>query len=115
MTPGDPNIWALDKHQSIRHLLLLLRAQLGEGAFVLDTDTTCDRRAVFLHHPQDPALRAYLYTLGQEDGRYGVHLEYPPQASATLLEADEHLQLPAVVALLAAHFDVARVTPLPGH
>ncbi|WP_432696600.1 hypothetical protein ACQUQP_18995 [Marinobacterium sp. YM272] len=108
------NIWALDKDQSIRHLLLMLTTQLGAGAFVVDEQTECDRNAVFIHHAEDPALRAYLYTVGQQEGRYGIHLEYPPtSAAAVLFEANENQSLEAVVESLAVHFDIPVIAPLP--
>ncbi|GGC05543.1 hypothetical protein GCM10011352_34670 [Marinobacterium zhoushanense] len=109
------NIWALKKDQSIRHLLLLLVAQLGEGSFVVDDTTPCDERAIFLHHRQDRGIRAYIYTLGQADDRYGVHLEYPPTADAgNQLEVMENQRFEALVESLAVHFDIPFVEPLPG-
>lgn len=108
------NIWAMDKDQGIRHLLLMLTTQLGEGAFVVDEQTPCDPGAVFIHHAEDHALRAYLYTLGQEAGRYGIDLEYPPTSpTAVLFEAKEDQPLEAVVESLAVHFDIPVITPLP--
>ena len=110
------NIWGLERDQSIRHLLLLLVAQLGEGAFEVDLQIPTDSRAIFIRDPQQPALCAYLYTVGQEAGRYGVHLEYPPGSSGgNLFEAQENVSLAALVEMLAAHFDVAIIAPLPGH
>lgn len=109
------NIWAMDKDQSIQHLLLLLQARLGNAAFLVDEQTDCDRCAVFICHPEDPLLRAYLYTVGQDGGRYGLHLEYPPtSASATLFDALEGQSLDAVVESLAVHFDIPVIDPLPG-
>lgn len=109
------NIWSLDKDQSIRHLLLLLSTRLGEHNFVVDEGAKCDSRAVFLHHPSDPRTRVYLYTVGQAEGRYGMHLEYPPTATAAnLLEMLENQTLEAVVDSLAVHFDIASIAPLPG-
>lgn len=102
------NIWALDKHQDIRHVLLLLQAQLGDAAFAVDASTSQDPQAVFLRHPGEAGVHAWLFTLGQAPGRYGVHLEYP---NAT--ETYESLALPALVAVLAVHFDVACIAPLP--
>lgn len=102
------NIWALDKHQDIRHVLLLLETQLGEKAFVIDTETACDPRSVFLRHHSDVGVHAWLHTLGQEPGCYAVHLEYP-----YAVETQENVSLPALVQMLAVHFDVALIHPLP--
>ncbi|GAB3375511.1 hypothetical protein [Azotobacter armeniacus] len=102
------NIWALDKHQDIRHVLLLLSEQLGPGAFIIDAATSLDPRAVYLVHREEAGVRAWLYTLGQNPGHYGVHLEYP-HATDTY----ENLALPELVAMLAVHFDVPTIQPLP--
>lgn len=102
------NIWALDKHQDIRHVLLLLNEQLGAGAFIIDAVTSQDPRAVYLVHVHETGVRAWLYTLGQSPGRYGVHLEYP---NAT--DTRENLPLTELVAILAVHFDVPTIRPLP--
>lgn len=102
------NVWALNKHQDIRHVLLLLFEQLGADAFLIDPLTSLDPRAVYLLHRADAGVRAWLYTLGQAAGRYGVHLEYP-HASDT----HENLGLKALADVLAVHFDVPVVRPLP--
>lgn len=103
------NIWALDKHQDIRHVLLLLQEQLGDDAFVIDPSGSLDPRTVFLRHRRDEGVHCWLYTLGQEPGRYGVHLEYP---HAT--DTHERLRLASLAAILAVHFDVPVIRPLPG-
>ncbi|ACO78449.1 hypothetical protein AvCA_22580 [Azotobacter vinelandii CA] len=103
------NIWALqDKHQDIRHVLLLLSEQLGPDAFVIDATTSLDPRAIYLQHREEPGVRAWLYTLGQSPGRYGVHLEYPNST-----DTHENVPLAELVAMLAVHFDVPTIQPLP--
>lgn len=102
------NIWALDKHQDIRHVLLLLNEQLGPDAFVIDAATSLDPRAVYLLHGSEAGVRAWMHTLGQGPGRYGVHLEYP---NAT--DTQENLGLAELVAILSVHFDVPSIRPLP--
>ena len=103
------NIWALAKHAEIKHLLLLLDQQLGLDGFVIDTDTALDDRAIYLCHREDAAVRAYIYTVGQMPNRYGVHLEYP-----TSMEPHENVSLTSLVAMLAVHFDIPVIHPLPG-
>ncbi len=102
------NIWALDKHQDIRHVLLMLQEQLGADAFVIDPVASTDPRAVFLRHPREPGAHAWLFTLGQAPQRYGVHLAYPFAS-----ETREDLSLSSLVAVLAVHFDVPVIAPLP--
>lgn len=101
------NIWALDKDQNLRHLLLLLQEQLGSGAFRVDSQTRTDVRAIYLRDPLDNAMAAYLYTVGQPHGRYGVHLEYPEAAvDANRFNVHENLSFRALADLLAIHFSV---------
>ena len=70
------NIWACNKDISIKHLLLLLREEFSESAYhILDTNET-DARSVRLGNPDDSGYSIYIYTYGQEQDHYGVHLEY---------------------------------------
>lgn len=96
------NIWALHKEQAIRHALLILTERLGAEAFVLDPATCADTKAIYLCHPEEPEVRAWLHTLGQSKHRYGLHLEYPNGN----FDVHEALPLAEVVRTLAAHFDV---------
>ncbi|MFC3606476.1 hypothetical protein [Stutzerimonas tarimensis] len=102
------NIWALDKHQDIRHVLLLLAEQLGPDAFTLDLEASRDPCAVFLQHRAEQGVRAWLHVLGQAPGRYGLHLEYPATS-----ETFDNLGLSSLVGVLAVHFDVSEIQPLP--
>ena len=104
------NIWALDKHQDIRHVLLLLTAQLGPDAFVVDTESQQDARAVYLLHPSDPHLRIWLNTLGQPPEHYGVHVEHLDE---DIFDNYESLSLVALVDLLAVELEVVEVRALP--
>ncbi len=102
------NIWALDKDQSIRHVLLLLSEQLGPDAFVVDATTSANARSVYLWHRTDAGVRVWLHTLGQTEGRYGVHLEYPNS-----VDLHDNVTLASLVEMLAVHFDVSIIQPLP--
>ena len=108
MSEAGVNIWALDKDQGIRHLLLLLQEQLGQHAFRMDNQTRTDARAIYLRDPLDSAMSAYIYTVGQPDGRYGVHLEYPDAAvEANRFNVHENLSFRVLADLLAIHFSVS--------
>ena len=108
------NIWALDKDQSIKHLLLLLAEQLDRDALALDERILTDARALYLCDTDDGELRAYLFTLAQCPGKYGVHLEYPESSEVNpVYDAFENLSLAALVDLLALHFDLHEIRPLP--
>lgn len=104
------NIWALEKHQDIRHVLLLLTAQLGPDAFVVDTESPQDARAVYLLHPSDSHLRIWLNTLGQPPEHYGVHVEHLDEDT---FDNYESLNLTALVDLLAVELGVVEIRALP--
>lgn len=104
------NIWALDKHQDILHVLLLLTEQLGPDAFVVDTESQQDARAVYLLHPTDPHVRIWLNTLGQAPEHYGVHVERLDEDN---FDNYESLSLTALADLLAVELEVAQIRPLP--
>jgi hypothetical protein len=104
------NIWALDKHQDILHVLLLLTAQLGSDAFVVDAESQQGARAVYLLHPTDPHVRIWLNTLGQAPEHYGVHVEHLDEDT---FDNYESLSLAALVDLLSVELEVAEIRPLP--
>ncbi|OIO57739.1 MAG: hypothetical protein COX57_11605 [Alphaproteobacteria bacterium CG_4_10_14_0_2_um_filter_63_37] len=102
-----PNIWALSKDVAIKHLLLILTERLGPEGFVLPVPDPDPADAVRLLSPCDPRLTAYLYTYGQEEGRYGLHLEYPPgEGGLTLREAREGVEFDRALEWLVVHLRV---------
>lgn len=105
------DVWTLQKSPELRAVLLLLQSQLGVDSFEADA-MPCSDDAIWLAGTSAPFARAYLYTLGQNHERYGVHLEYP-QEVAPLYDVFENLRLSSLTGILAVHFDVACVTPLP--
>lgn len=103
------NIWALQKDESIKLLLLLLSEKLGPDSFIIAENQTLDGRAIRLSKAGDPSVSAYLYTYGQEEGRYGVHLELPIHDEADIsntMEIYERLNLERLADMLCVHFDV---------
>lgn len=103
------NVWSLPKHDSIKLVLLLLFENLGRDSFtVLDTHPS-DNRAILLAKPNEYAIRAYLFTYGQDPDRYGVHLEMPDHTETNLsniIEIYENLTLARLTEMLTIHFDV---------
>jgi len=71
------NIWASKKDISIKHLLLLLHEVFKPGAYqIIDIDSD-DACSVRLSNSAITPTVLYVYTFGQREGRYGVHIEYP--------------------------------------
>jgi hypothetical protein len=100
------NIWALDKDLRIKHLLLLLSDRLGAQGFAISTKPQLDAMSVRIFKPGEADLSAYLYTHGQDEERYGVHLEYPVIAEISLsksIEMQEGLDFEQLVDVLQVH------------
>lgn len=103
------NIWALEKDESIKLLLLLLREQLGPGGFVIEDSQELHPRAIRLAKIDEPSISAYLYTYGQEAGTYGVHLELPDHAEeggSNAMGIYEGVRLERLASMLCVHFDL---------
>ena len=103
------NIWALDKDIRIKHVLLLLAARFGSDSYVVDATPQLVPAAVRLCKPDEPAMSVYLYTYGQQDDCYGVHLEFPAHPETPLrdtVEIKEDLDFEQLVEVLQVHFDV---------
>ena len=100
------NIWSSNKDNSIRHLLLLLREEFSETAYqVIDPDMT-DACSVRLGNPADPGYSIYIYTYGQQQDNYGVHIEYANTEAAVsdTLEIFDNLAYESVLNLLKLYF-----------
>ncbi len=101
------NIWALEKHTSVKYVLLLLVNEFGTNSFKVDIEGNLDNRAVYLQHRAQNSTRAYIFTNGQIKERYGVHLEFPFSASANVfLEAYENLTYSGLKRILTDHLDL---------
>jgi hypothetical protein len=108
------NIWALDKDNSIKHLLLLLEQDAGDDAFILCDAEQLHPKSIRLGTHESPAT-AYLYTYGQSPDQYGLHLEYPYNKELNSSEQEEmyeDLSYDAVLEILTVHFDWQRGTKL---
>lgn len=101
------NVWALNKDNAIRRLLLALADRFDPAALALSERWANDPRAVGICQPGAESLLAYIFTYGQEDGRYGLHLEYPGASDlGASTQMVEGIALEQVIGLLAAHFDL---------
>ncbi|MYM62288.1 hypothetical protein [Pseudomaricurvus sp. HS19] len=109
--PAAENIWSLRRDKSIRRLLLILREQFGQQAFEIEHNVDTSQYAIFVRHPQEPELRAYLFTYGQDPNRYGIHLEYVQENLVdSLYDVFEGLTSRQLADILSSHFNLL---PLP--
>ena len=99
------NPWSLVKERGIKRLLIQLQERLGPGAFELLPRRADVAEAVTICRPGEPGLAAFIFTYGQAEERYGVHLAYPyPDPSVP--ESVEDLTAARLVELLAIHFEM---------
>lgn len=97
------NPWACPKSREIRRVLIALDERIAETCDVVPDDGD-DPYIVTLCHTELNNLRAHVYMHGQRAGTYGIFFEYPHPVPG-ILESEENLPLPKVLASLAMHFD----------
>jgi len=103
------NIWALEKDIRIKHLLLLLGECLGANSFSISANPVLNDKAVRIYKTGVPDMSAYLYTYGQPEDRYGVHLEYPEFSGMDTgmnFEMKEDIDFDHLVEVLQVHLDI---------
>ncbi len=101
------NLWALEKQQSLKHLLILLHHEFGDYSFVIDSEHECDQHSIYLAQISDPTTRAYIFTHGQDIECYGVHLEHPATPDrGPILESFEQLSIKALMETLSIHLEL---------
>lgn len=95
------NVWAIDKDQPLKLLLLELVHRFGENALGLSTQET-HFQAIELCALNDPKLAAYIYTFAQNPGRYGIDLKYPI-AQHNIIGENENLALENIIDIISTH------------
>lgn len=103
------NVWALERDDAIKVLLLRLNQLLGPDRLVLSARQDVDGRAVRLATEADSPVSAYLYTYGQDAGRCGVHLEFPQHRESDIsssLDVYENIAVESLAEMLRVHFDL---------
>lgn len=100
------NIWSLDKHDSIKHLLLLLVQDMGTDTITVVEAENLNHKAVRVG-TRNTVATAYLYTYAQSKERYGLHLEYPYHEESNTSELEEiyeDLPYDNLLEILKMHF-----------
>ena len=104
------NIWSLFKHRSIKLMLFKAQHQLGLKNICIEDEDNIDFFSIALIKQNQPEVRAYVYTYGQAQEMYGIHLEYPwfiENEFNDVIQVYEDLSLNQIVNTLATHFEVA--------
>ena len=95
------NVWAIDKDVPLKLLLLELVHRYGENTLALNTKER-HFQAIELCMLNDPSLAAYVYTFGQNAGRYGIDLKYPI-TTHNIVGENENLTLDQVMEIIVIH------------
>jgi len=97
------------KVRALTHLLETLAPQIDSGHLRVSDSWRNNEQALGLELREDATLMAYVFTYGQALGHYGVDLGFPGLADAAAAGVPlvrEQLDLPTLVSLLGAHFDL---------
>ena len=95
------NVWAIKKDTPLKLLLLELVHRYGEKALALNTREQ-HYQAIDLCAINDPTLSAYIYTFGQNAGRYGIDLRYPI-SDHNIVGENEDLTLDQIIEIISTH------------
>lgn len=95
------NVWAINKDAPLKVLLIELVHRYGEKAIVLNNAET-HFQAIDIATPNDSKLRAYIYTFGQQAGRYGIDLKYPI-VTHNIVGENEEQSLDQILSILESH------------
>ena len=78
MNTTKKNIWRLDKDPAIKAILIMLQHETAPDAFMLLDEEALNEKAVRIVSPATQGeLSAYIYSYAQQEGRYGLDLEFP--------------------------------------
>jgi hypothetical protein len=95
------NVWAIDKDIPLKLLLLELVHRYGENTLALN-DQVQHFQAIELCSVSEPAILAYVYTFGQDTGRYGIDLKYP-MSIHNIVGENENLSLDPIIEIISTH------------
>jgi len=103
------NIWSLDKDASVKHLLLLLAQVFQDEDYKIIDSELDDKQAVRLANPRATNAQLYIFTYGQDEGRYGVHIEYPDIKETQYrdtLEIHDNISFDQLVSIITINLEV---------
>lgn len=98
---GVMNVWAIDKDIPLKLLLLELVHRYGENTLALNNQER-HFHAIELCTANELNISAYIYTFGQNTGRYGIDLKYPI-STHNIVGKNENLALDQITEILFTH------------
>ena len=103
------NVWTLDKDLALKALLVRLTNHFSEDVMLVIDPTPEDSSSIGLAKPDEPEIWAYVYTYGQTDEHYGIHLQFPKLPDNEVdgvIDAQENVSFEQLIELLAMHLDI---------
>ncbi len=95
------NVWSINKDIPLKLLLLELVHRYGENTLALNNQEQ-HYKAIELRTINEPDISAYIYTFGQNTGRYGIDLKYPISMH-NIVGENENLTLDQIIETLSSH------------
>ncbi len=95
------NVWAIDKDAPLKLLLLELVHRYGENTLALNNKEQ-HYQAIELSKVNEPDISTYIYTFGQNAGRYGIDLKYPISMHIIVGE-NVNLTLDQIIEIIYTH------------
>jgi hypothetical protein len=95
------NVWAIEKDMPLKLLLLELIHRYGQNTLVLNNEEQ-HFQAIDISKPEEPNLSAYVFTFGQNTGRFGIDLRYP-DPTANIVGGNEGLTLDQTIEIIGIH------------
>jgi hypothetical protein len=95
------NVWSIKKDIPLKLLLLELVHTYGENTLGMNTQEQ-HFQAIDLCLLNDPSISAYIYTFGQNKGRYGIDLRYPISTN-NIVGENEDLTLDQIIEIISIH------------
>ena len=95
------NVWSINKDTPLKLLLLELVHRYGENTLGLNNQEQ-HFQAIELCLLNDSSLSAYIYTFGQNAGRYGIVLKYPISTN-NIVGENENLNLDQIIEIICIH------------
>ncbi|MFA5982757.1 MAG: hypothetical protein WC782_01975 [Methylococcaceae bacterium] len=99
------NVWAIDKDAPLKLLLLELVHRYGENTLAL-SNFEQHFQAIELCLLNEPNLTAYIFTFGQDKGRYGIDLKYPI-TTHDIVGQNENKTLEQIIEIIEIHFSLS--------
>lgn len=102
------NVWAINKNIALKVLLIELVHRYGEHTIML-SEAEQHFQAIEIFTREQPKLRAYIYTFGQQAGRYGIDLKYPI-VTHNIVGENEDQRLEQILSILESHLELQHLT-----